>query len=170
MKLNFKTWLCGLTAALAFNATALAQGAAPDSSSSPGADSNANANTNPAPGPSLVSTPRDRIKFKELLTLCEGDAAAQRECDQFIRGVASGVYAQQLLSIVAYRKYQDSLPKEVVAFLGYPALCIPEGETDEAIRQNVIQYSKEDREQRLNASAGSQVLLALGNNYICRKP
>lgn len=111
--------------------------------------------------------PKDMVKLKELVALCDGDLNAQRECTQFIRGVRSGVFAQRLFSIVALRHRRLEAPIEMQTVLVQPAICVPETESDEAVREKVMLHSKKQPTEQLEASAGSHVLAALAGSYRC---
>jgi len=110
------------------------------------------------------------LKATELLALCGSDAAAQRECLHYIKGVRSGLFAQKLFSTLYPAQKGIDPPSEIKAAFLRPLVCVPEGETDEQVRDHVVAHIKKTSPDKLEASAGFHVILALCTVYQCKAP
>ena len=111
--------------------------------------------------------PKDVLLARELLSMCAQEVT-QRECLQYIKGVRSGLFAQQLFSFMNSKRRKIDTPSEIKALILEPLICVPDSEPDEEVRDRVVAEVKRMQPEELDASAGFLVLLALVKNYRCK--
>jgi hypothetical protein len=112
--------------------------------------------------------PKDPLKAKELLTLCLGESKSEPACLHYIKGVRSGVNAQKLFTVLYIQNKRIDPPTEIKAAFLRPLICVPDAESDQAVRDRVVDELKRMPAQQLDASAGFLVMIALGTAYQCK--